>query len=142
MDITSANSAFILTVTKLQIASVALERYAVDTAWSLEDVETAVAQVGVDGKMSAGWVPRLNAMTISFTPDSESITMFDAIVTAQDTMKTIYTVQGTLSLPSVTKAYTLSNGVITQFKAIPDGGRVLQPQSYRITWESVKPAVL
>ena len=115
MDITSANSAFILTVTKLQIASVALERYAVDTAWSLEDVETAVAQVGVDGKMSAGWVPRLNAMTISFTPDSESITMFDAIVTAQDTMKTIYTVQGTLSLPSVNKAYTLSNGVISQF---------------------------
>ena len=142
MVITSAHSACVLSGPALPVAAVAGAGDAVDTAWSLEDVETAVAQVGVDGKMSAGWVPRLNAMTISFTPDSESITMFDAIVTAQDTMKTIYTVQGTLSLPSVNKAYTLSNGVITQFKAIPDGGRVLQPQSYRITWESVKPAVL
>ena len=142
IDITSANATLVITISDLSIASVAMEGFAVDNAWSLDDAETAVAQVGVDGKMSAGWVPRLMPLTISFAPNSDSISTLTSIVTAQDTNKTIYTVQGVLSCPSVDKAWTLSNGVITRAKIAPDGNRVLGEQSFQLTFESAMPAVV
>lgn len=142
IDITSANSTLIITVSALAIASVAMEGYAVDNAWTLDDAETAVAQVGVDGKMTAGWVPRLNPLTLSFAPNSPSVATLSTIINAQDTQKTIYTLQGVLSCPSVGKSWTLSNGVLTRGKMIPDGSRILGPQSFQMTFEAVRPAVL
>ena len=142
IDITSANSTLIVTVSALAIASVAMEGYAVDNAWALDEVETAVAQMGIDGKMTAGWVPRLNPLSLSFAPNSPSIASLSAIVNAQDVNRTIYTVQAVLSCPSIGKSWTLSNGVVTRGKILPDGTRVLGPQSFQITFESAKPAVL
>ena len=142
IDIPSANSPLIITVSALAIASVAMEGYAVDNAWALDDAETAVAQVGVDAKMTAGWVPRLNPLTLSFAPNSPSVATLSAIITAQDTNMTIYTLQGVLSCPSVSKSWTLSNGVLTRGKIIPDGSRILGPQSFQLTFESARPAVL
>lgn len=142
IDITSANSTLIITVSALAIASVAMEGYAVDNAWALDDAETAVAQVGIDGKMTAGWVPRLNPLTLSFAPNSPSVATLSTIINAQDTQMTIYTLQGVLSCPSVGKSWTLSNGVLTRAKMIPDGSRILGPQSFQMTFESVRPAVL
>ena len=142
IDITSANSTLIITVSALAIASVAMEGYAVDNAWALDDAEMAVAQVGVDAKMTAGWVPRLNALTLSFAPNSPSIATLLAVVTAQDTDRTIYTLQGVLTCPSIKKSWTLSNGVITRAKVIPDGSRILGAQSMQITFESARPAVI
>ena len=142
IDITSANSTLIITVSALAIASVAMEGYAVDNAWALDDAETAVAQVGVDAKMTAGWVPRLNPLTLSFAPNSPSVATLSAIITAQDTNMTIYTLQGVLSCPPVSKSWTLSNGVLTRGKIIPDGSRILGPQSFQLTFESARPAVL
>ena len=142
IDITSANSTLIITVSALAIASVAMEGYAVDNAWALDDAETAVAQVGVDAKMTAGWVPRLTPLTLSFAPNSPSVATLSAIITAQDTNMTIYTLQGVLSCPSVSKSWTLSNGVLTRGKIIPDGSRILGPQSFQLTFESARPAVL
>lgn len=142
IDITSANSTLIITVSALAIASVTMEGYAVDNAWALDDAETAVAQVGVDGKMTAGWVPRLNPLTLSFAPNSPSVTTLSTIITAQDTDRTIYALQGVLSCPAIGKSWTLSNGVLTRGKMIPDGSRVLSPQSFQMTFESARPAVL
>lgn len=142
IDITSANSTLVITVSDLAIASVAMEGYAVDNAWALDEAETAVAQVGVDGKMTAGWVPRLNPLTLSFAPNSSSITTLTTIMTAQDTNMTIYTLQGVLSCPSIDKSWTLSNGVLTRAKVMPDGSRILAAQSFQITFESAKPAVV
>ena len=142
IDITSANSTLIITVSALANASVAMEGYAVDNAWALDDAETAVAQVGVDAKMTAGWVPRLNPLTLSFAPNSPSVATLSAIITAQDANMTIYTLQGVLSCPSIGKSWTLSNGVLTRGKMIPDGSRILGPQSFQLTFESARPAVL
>lgn len=142
IDITSANSTLVITVSALAIASVAMEGYAVDNAWALDEVETAVAQVGVDAKMTAGWVPRLNPLTLSFAPNSPSIAVLSSIINSQDTMQTIYTLQGVLTCPSINKAWTLSNGVLTRGKVIPDGARILGAQSFQLTFESVRPAVI
>lgn len=142
MDITSANSTFVISASSLAIASVALEGYSVDTAWDLEDSEVAVTQIGVDGKMSAGYVPRLYPVTFTFAPDSASISVFETIVTTQDVLKSPVEVNGVLQIPSINKSYTFMRGVVTRGKMLPGGGRVLGQQAFTITFNSCKPAIL
>lgn len=142
IDITSANATLVITVSSLAIVSLKMEGWNVDNAWALDDAETAVAQIGVDAKMSAGWVPRLNPLTLSFAPNSPSVPSILAIINAQDVNMTIYTLQGVLTCPSIGRAWTLQNGVITRAKVFPDGQRILGPQSFQLTFEKTMPAVL
>ena len=55
--ITSANSVFTLVVAGLFPAPVQLKGYASDKAFTTEAVDLAEVQMGVDGRMTAGFVP-------------------------------------------------------------------------------------
>ena len=83
MNITSANATLVLSCADFALASVSVEGFAVDDAWSFEETEHVVAQKGVDGKMSAGWVPVLNNMRINFSPDSPFNAQMMALLQAQ-----------------------------------------------------------
>ena len=37
------------------------------------------------------------------------------------------------------KTYTMTKGFLTNYKPIPDIKKLLQPQRFRITWQSVSP---
>ncbi|HJW05309.1 MAG TPA: hypothetical protein VJ527_02340, partial [Rhodanobacter sp.] len=102
--------------------------------------DTAEVVLGVDGKMSAGWVPRMYTQTISLQADSPSIPVFDAIATAQDAAKTVFRLNGVITLPGVGMSYTMSRGVLTRYKPMSDAKRTLAPVEFQITWESVRPA--
>ena len=53
--ITSANSIISASIPDVYPAAQQLQGYAVDDAWAAESVEMALAQMGVDGLMSAGF---------------------------------------------------------------------------------------
>lgn len=138
--ITSADAVFILSSADVLPAAVQLEGYAADAAFATEQADTAEVVLGVDGKMSAGWVPRMYTQTISLQADSPSIPVFDAIATAQDAAKTVFRLNGVITLPGVGMSYTLSRGVLTRYKPMSDAKRTLAPVEFQITWESVRPA--
>lgn len=140
--ITSANSVFTLVVAGLFPAPVQLKGYASDKAFTTEAVDLAEVQMGVDGRMTAGFVPNPVKQTITLQADSPSKDIFTAVIQAMKTAREVFYISGTIALPSTGESFTLTRGILTNAKQIPDAQKVLQPVDYVITWESVNRSLL
>lgn len=140
--ITSANSILTLVVVGLFPVPVQIQGYATDKAFAMEALAFAEVLMGVDGRMTAGYTPNPSVQGITLQADSPSKTFFNALIAATKTAREIFYLSGTLTLPSTGESFTMTRGVLTKGKQIPDGQKVLQPQDYEITWESVNPAIL
>ena len=140
MFITSSNSTFTLMIPPIFPSPQVLEGYAVDDAFSVDDLVLAEVQMGVDGKMSAGFTPNVSTMTISLQADSPSILVFEYWTQVMKGAKEIFVGQGAISILSVSKNYILTNGVLTAVKQLSDAKKVLAPQSFTITWETITPS--
>lgn len=140
--ITSANSVFTLVVAGLFPAPVQLKGYASDKAFTTEAVDLAEVQMGVDGRMTAGFVPNPVKQTITLQADSPSKDIFTAVIQAMKTAREVFYISGSISLPSTGESFTLTRGILTNAKQIPDAQKVLQPMDFQITWESVNRSLL
>jgi hypothetical protein len=140
--ITSANSVFTLVVAGLFPAPVQLKGYASDKAFTTEAVDLAEVQMGVDGRMTAGFVPNPVKQTITLQADSPSKDIFTAVIQAMKTAREVFYISGSIALPSTGESFTLTRGILTNAKQIPDAQKVLQPVDYIITWESVNRSLL
>ena len=140
--ITSANSVFTITAPKLFPAPVQLRGYASDKAFATEAVVLSEVLMGVDGIMSAGYTPTPVTQTVTLQSDSSSRTIFDAVIADTKTSREIYLLSGTITLPSTGEDFTLTRGVLTQAKQIPDAQKMLQPVDYTIIWESVNRSLI
>ena len=140
--ITSANSVFTLVVAGLFPAPVQLKGYASDKAFTTEAVDLAEVQMGVDGRMTAGFVPNPVKQTITLQADSPSKDIFTAVIQAMKTAREVFYISGSISLPSTGESFALTRGILTNAKQIPDAQKVLQPVDYVLTWESVNRSLL
>ena len=140
--ITSANSVFTLVVAGLFPAPVQLQGYASDKAFTTEAIDLVEVQMGVDGRMTAGFVPNPVKQTITLQADSPSKDIFTALIQAMKTAREVFYVSGSIALPSTGESFTLTRGILTNAKQIPDAQKVLQPVDYVITWESVNRSLL
>ena len=140
--ITSANSVFTLVVAGLFPAPVQLRGYASDKAFTTEAVDLAEVQMGVDGRMTAGFVPNPVKQTITLQADSPSKDIFTALIQAMKTAREVFYISGSIALPSTGESFTLTRGILTNAKQIPDAQKVLQPMDFQITWESVSRSLL
>ena len=140
--ITSANSVFTLVVAGLFPTPVQLKGYASDKAFTTEAVDLAEVQMGVDGRMTAGFVPNPVKQTITLQADSPSKDIFTAVIQAMKTAREVFYISGSISLPSTGESFALTRGILTNAKQIPDAQKVLQPVDYVITWESVNRSLL
>ncbi len=140
--ITSANSVITLVVPGLFPAPVQLSGYAVDKAFLTEAADSAETQMGVDGKMSAGYTPTTRKVTISLQADSPSRDIFSAINQAQKTARDVFFMSGTITIPSTGESYALTRGVLQNMMDIPTAAKVLQPVDYVTIWESINQTIL
>ena len=140
--ITAANSVFMLAIGGIFAVPQQLQGYAADAAFAFDSVAPAETVMGVDGRMSAGWVPYPTIQTITLMPDSPSMGMFDAWLTSQSVAREVFFGSATIVLPAIGKKYTLNRGVLTAAKTAPDVGKVLKAVEYKITWESVSQALV
>lgn len=136
-SITSADSTFVLSSSDFALAATILEGYAADAAFAMDNADTAETMLGVDGKLSAGWIPRSYNQTITLQADSKSRALFDALVTAQDATRNVFRLNGVINLPGNQYSYNLTRGVLKNYTAMPTAQRVLQPMTFVIEWERV-----
>lgn len=140
--ITSANSVFTIVIPGLYPAPVQLRGYASDKAFTTEAIDLAEVQMGVDGRMTAGFVPNPVKQTVTLQADSPSKDIFTAMIQAMKTAREVFYISGSIALPSTGESFTLTRGILTNAKQIPDAQKVLQPVDYVITWESVNRSLL
>lgn len=140
--ITSTNSIFTLVVPGLIAIPVQLFGYSADKAFDTDAIELAETNMGVDGRMTAGYTPNPVKQTITLQADSPSKTVFSIIVQGMKTAREIFYITGNIVLPSTGEVFSLTRGVLTSAKQIPDAHKVLQPVDYVITWESINRSLL
>jgi hypothetical protein len=140
--ITSANSVFTIVIPGLFPAPVQLQGYASDKAFTTEAIDLAEVQMGVDGRMTAGFTPNPTKQTVTLQADSPSKDIFTVLIQAMKTAREVFYISGSIALPSTGESFTLTRGILTNTKQIPDAQKVLQPVDYVITWESVSRSLL
>lgn len=135
--ITSADSTFVISSADFALAATILEGYAADAAFAMDNADTAETSLGVDGKLSAGWIPRSYNQTITLQADSSSRALIDLLVTGQDAARTVFRLNGVITLPGNQYTYSLSRGVLKNYTAVPTAQKTLQPMTFVIEWEKV-----
>lgn len=135
--ITSANSIFYLSITGLFTTPQRIQGFGTDAAFDVDAISSAEVMMGVDARMSAGWVPSIKTMTITLQADSKSIDVFNRWWEFSELNRELYYATGQIALPSVSKRLTLNKGVLSNYKPIPTVGRTLQPSTFQISWESI-----
>ena len=135
--ITAANAAFALAVTNLYPVAQSIQGYAADAMFAVDEADIAETVMGVDGKMSAGFVFSVTPMSISIMPDSPSSSVFETWYLTCKAARDVYYANATIIIPAIGRKYTLTKGVLTKGKALPDAKKVLQAREWKITWESI-----
>jgi hypothetical protein len=138
--ITGANAIVMLTIPGVFPQPQQLQGFAADDVFDTDAIESAETVMGVDGRLSAGFVYVPVNQTYALQADSESTFVFDNWWAANQVAQDVFRANGVVLLKAVGKKWTLTNGALTSYKPIPDTKKLLQPQRYRITWERIFPA--
>lgn len=138
--ITSANAKFALAIPGLIPAPVQLQGFSADDIFDTEALEAGEVVMGVDGKLSAGFVYASLKQTISLQADSDSNVFFETLWYAERAASDKFFLFGTIILTSINRSYALSKGALTSYPALPDAKKTLAPRRYVIQWESINAA--
>ena len=137
--ITSANAVLALAVASIFPTPVQIQGFAVDDIYDTDAIDPSEVMMGVDGVMSAGFVFVTIKQNFALQADSASNDIFEIWYQQQQAARDIFRASGIITLTSIGKAYVMNNGVLSGYKPIPDGKKVLQPRKFAITWNSVYP---
>lgn len=135
LDITSANAEVAMSVGGL--FSINLENFSADSSFTTDTVQAAETRMGVDGHMAAGFTPAIKTLTINLEAGSPSTEFMQLLRQVQETNRKPYEVNMVISVPSIGKRFTFSNGVLQSFKALPDGNTVLAPTQWVFHFEGM-----
>lgn len=138
--LTAANSVYMLAVRGLYPIAQLLQGYATDAAFDTDASEPTENVMGVDGKMSSGFVPFMTMQTINLQADSDSVEVFENWLAAMKTAREVLYADATVILPSVQRKYSLTQGSLSSVPPIPGSRKILQPRAFRITWADISPA--
>lgn len=124
--LTVANSAITITIEAVAPQPVLLTGYAADNVFEQDTVENGEFLMGVDGKLSKGFVFNPINFTLTLQADSDSLFLFEQAYQYEQANRTKLDVNLTVSLPANGKRYSLTGGGMRSYKA-PAGQRILQP---------------
>ncbi len=141
-SITSANAVYTLSITALYNTAQQLQGFAADEIFSTDPLESAEVMMGVDGILSAGFVFVPVKQMIALQADSASNALFENWWSSQQQIKDVYFANGQITLPSIGRKFTLTQGVLSTYPSVADAKKVLQPRKYGITWQSIVPAII
>jgi hypothetical protein len=134
-NITSANSSISFNTA---LGNEMGEGYSADNIFTSDFPDFAETRMGVDGKMSAGYIPTIKHLDFSFEASSHNITYFQAIATTVEMTKTPCPIVVSISLPAISKRFVCT-GVVKSVKMLMDAANVLEPMTVGMDFESIVP---
>ena len=142
MSITTSNSILLQSVTGLFTVPQQIQGFSVDDLFDMASISPVESMMGADGKLSFGYIPVAKVLNLTLLADSPSNIFFDAWATAQEAAREVYTANGIIRLPGLSKSYVLTKGGLTGYDPMSDAKKMMQPRKYSITFESVVGAPL
>ena len=136
VDITSANATIAMAV-EGGLFSVELSHFSADSSFTSDTIQAAETRMGVDGHMAAGFTPAIKPLTINLEAGSPSLVYMQLLKQVQETNMRPYRVQMVISIPSIGKRYSFSEGVLQSYKDLPDGQNVLSSTQWVFNFEGL-----
>ena len=140
MSITSANAIVTLAIGTVFPIPVQLQGFAADNVFSTQPLKSAETLMGVDGKLSGGFVFVPVEQEYELQADSPSNLIFDTWYSIQQSSQEVFSATGLTVLTGVSTSWVMTNGFLTMYSPIPDAKKLLQPRKFGITWNSISPA--
>lgn len=137
--LTVANSVIMMTCEALYTSPTQLQGYAADDVFEIDAVENGEYLMGIDGKLSAGFVYNAIPLTLTLQADSASVPVFENIWNYEVTNRTKLQHNWTVTTPANGRRYNLTNGFMRSYKA-PAGKRILQPAVIQLVFERQSPS--
>lgn len=138
--ITAANAILLISVAKLFPVPQRIQGFSADDMASVDATDNAETSMGVDGRLSAGWVPVPVRQTIVLQADSLSNDLFEQWAEYERNAREKLIATGTQMVLATNRQYAMSRGFLRSIPLVPSLGKTLKPRSYVLEWESVTPA--
>lgn len=135
--LTSANAVITLSISGIFSAPQQLKGFSTDNIYEMADQVVTETQMGVDGRLSGGFVFNPTQQTFTLQADSPSNTIFETWAAKQRTQRDAYYADGLTVLPSTGEQYVCARGFLKSYPPMPSAAKILQPRKYVIEWESV-----
>ncbi len=139
-SLTGATAAYALSVPGVFNTPQFLQGFATDDVFSTPGIKSVETLMGVDGKMSAGFVYVEITQSISIQSDSDSAVLFDDWYAAQQAAQDVYFADATIILRALGQKWAMTRGVLSNYMPIPDVKKLIQPRKFEITWNFVEAA--
>ena len=136
IDITSANASAYY-YSSLFPAGLKFENFSADGSWEQDNYENIEHRMGVDGHMAAGYTPVEKEMTFHFEANSPTLDGLDLLWQTVETERTPYVGDIVITCPSIGKAYTLTNCLLTSYKLVPNADKILAPRDATFVCEGI-----
>lgn len=138
--LTSANAILTLAIPGLFDFPVQIQGFATDAISDTDGVQPSETMMGVDGNLSAGWIPVPIVQNYNLQGDSDSIDVFEQWYSTQQQIRELLPANGMMIVTAVSKKYTMTRGFLSGYIPTALLQKVIQPRRFSITWESVTPA--
>lgn len=135
--LTSANSVFAIQIAGLYPIPQNMQGYSTDDMFSMADVNTAETQMGVDGRLSAGYVPVAREFEFTLQADSESNDIMDNLIAAEDAAREKYVINATIYLPGIGGKYALTRGFLASHTPMAKAGKTLGARKFTVQFQSI-----
>ncbi len=135
--LTAANAVIMLGVTGLFDTPRRLQGFAADNVATIDPVTNTETSMGIDGRLSAGFIHNPIQQSITLQADSESVDMFEFWHASQKQRRETYWAFGSILLRATGKRYTMTRGVMTAASLMPAINRTLQPRQFTLVWQDV-----
>jgi hypothetical protein len=130
--------AAVITVEELYPRGIQVERFAADSAISVENAQVAETRMGVDGKMVAGYVPGIKTVTIDLEANSPTAKALNEVVGAMEQNVKPYQCELVVDVPSQGTVYTFKKGVIQTAGQMPAVKKILDPTQWVFHFETME----
>lgn len=138
--LTSANAILMLAVSPVWPVATRIKGFAADDVTNIDAVDTAETVMGVDGRLSAGFVPAPLRQTITLQADSTSNDFFEEWYRYEVQNREKLVASGQIVFRGTQRTYICTRGFLRNYSPIPAARRILQPRTFTIEWERVASA--
>lgn len=141
-NITSANATGVLVVNTVFPAGIVLQEFGTDQAISQDDETIGNATMGVDGKLSVSYKPSPKTVTLTLIAASTAHESLETVKMLTEANQTPYECTLVFTIPSVSRTYTYTGGIIITAPGMPGVKGELDQVSYKFMFEKMTPTMI
>ena len=136
--LTGASAIITIVIPQLFPTPVQLQGFAADDVYDMDSIEVAETLMGVDGRLSGGFVWKEIKQNFSLQADSASNALFENWYAAQVTGLDAFTAEGRTNIRATGQTYISTRGFLTTYTPAPSVGKLLKPRKYSVTWQNIQ----